>query len=109
MEHDRALVPLRVLAKRSPYSHEYLSLKARQGVLAAVRIDGVWHASKKALADYDEKFSGSQRTWTGRDLNAELNQVEAKPSTTPPELFPERTVIRKPDRQRTVRQRPSRR
>jgi Fic family protein len=56
VEPERALVPLRVLARRSRHSQEYLSLRARQGLLEAVKIDGVWHASRKALADYEAGF-----------------------------------------------------
>ena len=56
LEPKLALVPLRALAKRSPYSQEYLSLRARQGVLAAVKIEGTWYSSRKALSDYQEKF-----------------------------------------------------
>lgn len=56
VDPERALVPLRALAKRSPYSQEYLSLRARQGILGAVKIDGVWHASRKSLSDYEGSF-----------------------------------------------------
>jgi len=56
MEPERALVPLRALAERSPYSQEYLSLRARQGVLAAVKIEGNWYSSRKALSEYLERF-----------------------------------------------------
>ncbi|GBE56475.1 adenosine monophosphate-protein transferase SoFic [archaeon BMS3Bbin16] len=46
------LMPLKELAKASPYSQEYLSLRARQGRLAAVKIGNIWHASKRALREY---------------------------------------------------------
>jgi Fic family protein len=46
------LMPLKELAKISPYSQEYLSLRARQEKLAAVKIGKVWHASKRALREY---------------------------------------------------------
>src|SRR6267143_4410616 len=52
VEPQRALVPLRTLARRSPYSQEYLSLRARQGVLEAVKIGDVWYSSKPALDEY---------------------------------------------------------
>jgi Fic family protein len=51
IEEER-LVPLRELAKYSPYSQDYLSLRARQGKLDAVKIDNVWHSSRKALDNY---------------------------------------------------------
>ncbi len=51
-----ALVPLSELAKDSPYSQEYLSLRARQGILSAVKMERVWHSSKKELEDYIERY-----------------------------------------------------
>ena len=52
VEPERALVPLKTLTRRSPYSQEYLSLRARQGVLEAVKIGDVWYSSKPALDEY---------------------------------------------------------
>ena len=46
------LVSLKELAKLSPYSQEYLSLRARQGYLDAVKIGKAWHSSKRALEEY---------------------------------------------------------
>lgn len=46
------LLPLKELAKDSPYSQEYLSLRARQGELDAVKIGRVWHSTKRALREY---------------------------------------------------------
>jgi Fic family protein len=46
------LMPLADLAKRTDYSQEYLSLRARQGVLDAVKINNIWHSSAKALDEY---------------------------------------------------------
>jgi Fic family protein len=51
-----ALIPLSELAKDSPYSQEYLSLRARQGILSAVIIERVWHSSKKELEDYIDRY-----------------------------------------------------
>lgn len=48
----RTLVPLSELASGSPYSQEYLSLRARQGALEAVKIGRTWFSSKHALAQY---------------------------------------------------------
>ncbi len=47
-----ALMPLSELARGTPYSQEYLSLRARQGLLGAVKIGSEWHSSKRALKDY---------------------------------------------------------
>ena len=49
---DDELIPLKELAAKSPYSQEYLSLRARQGKLAAVKIDRTWHSSRAALKEY---------------------------------------------------------
>ncbi|MEA1863863.1 MAG: Fic family protein [Euryarchaeota archaeon] len=46
------LVPLKELAESAPYSQEYLSLRARQGALDAVKIGGVWHSSRRAVERY---------------------------------------------------------
>lgn len=48
----RTLVPLSELASGSPSSQEYLSLRARQGALEAVKIGRTWFSSKHALAQY---------------------------------------------------------
>lgn len=59
VESDRALLPLKDLARGSPYTQEYLSLRARQGALEAVKIDEVWYSSKRALADYRDTLGRS--------------------------------------------------
>lgn len=46
------LLPLRELAIETPYSQEYLSLRARQGLLDAVKIGKTWHSSKRAIEQY---------------------------------------------------------
>ena len=48
------LVPLVELAKlrECPYSREYLGLRARQGVLDAVKIGRIWYSTRRALQDY---------------------------------------------------------
>ena len=53
---DDELVPLKELAEgtEAPYSQEYLSLLSRRGVLDAVKIMGVWHASRRAVGRYVE-------------------------------------------------------
>ncbi len=49
---EERLVSLSDLSKKSDYSQEYLSLRARQGKLDAVKIENVWYSSKRALKDY---------------------------------------------------------
>ncbi len=51
------LLPLKVIAHDSPYSQEYLSLRARQGKLDATKIDGVWHSTRRALKDYTDSMA----------------------------------------------------
>jgi len=46
------LKPLRVLSKQSPYSAKYLSLRASQEELPALKASGDWHSSKRALGAY---------------------------------------------------------
>jgi Fic family protein len=47
-----ALISLKDLAARSPYSQEYLSLAARRGLLDATKISDTWHATRRALDMY---------------------------------------------------------
>ena len=46
------LLPLKELALETPYSQEYLSLRARQGLLDAIKIGKTWHSSKRAVEKY---------------------------------------------------------
>ncbi len=46
------LLPLKELAENTPYSQEYLSLRARQGVLDAVKIGKIWYSSRHAIEQY---------------------------------------------------------
>ena len=50
------LLSLSELAKGTPYSQEYLSLRARQGVLSAVKIGRTWHSTKRSLEEYIESY-----------------------------------------------------
>ena len=49
---EERLIPLKELVKHSPYSQEYLSLRARQGKLDAVKLEQVWYSSTRALKEY---------------------------------------------------------
>ena len=53
IEEER-LVSLSDLSRKSDYSQEYLSLRARHGKLDAVKIENIWYSSKKALRDYEK-------------------------------------------------------
>ena len=53
---EEILVSLSDLSKKSDYSQEYLSLRARQGKLDAVKIENIWHSSKRALKDYQKSI-----------------------------------------------------
>ena len=53
IEEER-LISLSELSKKSDYSQEYLSLRARQGKLDAVKIENIWYSSKRALKDYEK-------------------------------------------------------
>ncbi len=46
------LLPLKELAIGTPYSQEYLSLRARQGFLDAVKIGKTWYSSRRAVEQY---------------------------------------------------------
>ncbi|MBU1941838.1 MAG: Fic family protein [Candidatus Thermoplasmatota archaeon] len=49
---DERLISLKEIADFSPYSQEYLSLRARQGKLDAVKLENMWYSSKHALKEY---------------------------------------------------------
>jgi len=51
---EERLESLSELSKKSDYSQEYLSLRARQGKLDAVKIENIWYSSKRALKDYQK-------------------------------------------------------
>ena len=56
---DQHLIPLKELAQHSPYSQEYLSLRARQGKLDSVKIEHTWYSSMSALKEYIKKIEHS--------------------------------------------------
>jgi len=49
---DERLISLKEIAEFAPYSQEYLSLRARQGKLDAVKIENMWYSSKRAIKEY---------------------------------------------------------
>ena len=53
---EEELIPLRTLADGTPYSQEYLSLRARQGALDAVKIGKKWFSSKRAVKQYIDEY-----------------------------------------------------
>jgi excisionase family DNA binding protein len=54
-EPKTKLLTLAEASKHSPYSQEYLSLLARQGKIAAVKIGRNWEISEAALQEYLSK------------------------------------------------------
>ena len=53
---EERLIPLSEIAEYFPYSQEYLSLRARQGKLDAVKMENIWYSSKRALKEYIKNF-----------------------------------------------------
>ncbi|KAF5409861.1 MAG: hypothetical protein C5S43_05780 [Candidatus Methanocomedens sp.] len=49
---EEELIPLKELSHETPYSQEYLSLRARQGALDAVKMGKKWFSSKRAVKEY---------------------------------------------------------
>ena len=68
------LIPLSEAALITPYSAEYLSLRARTGKLKAKKVNGVWHAKKGDLDAYVKKYEEEGR-------EAKENIVEEKLSS----------------------------
>ena len=46
------LLPLKELAKNTSYSQEYLSLRARQGVLDATKLGKIWYSTRYGVEQY---------------------------------------------------------
>ena len=53
---EEELIPLKELAVGTPYSQEYLSLRARQGALDAVKMGKKWFSSKRAVKQYIDEY-----------------------------------------------------
>jgi Fic family protein len=49
---ETELLPLKELAKKTPYSQEYLSLLARRGIISAVKIGGIWNSTREEIKNY---------------------------------------------------------
>jgi len=52
---SNALIPLRKAMKYCNYSQEYLSLRARQGKLKAVKIGRDWLTKKEWIEEYNQR------------------------------------------------------
>lgn len=59
---EEHLIPLKELARHSPYSQEYLSLRARQGKLDAVKLEQVWYSSIRALKEYSKRQNAPNKS-----------------------------------------------
>ena len=63
-EKNQNLIPISKLAHLTPYSVEYLSLRARQGKLKAIKINNVWHSTTADIKNYLKQQSGIQKAKT---------------------------------------------
>lgn len=61
VDPERRLLPLAELSKGTPYSQEYLSLRARQGALEAIKVGRSWQSSRQALGEYVRRLRGSRQ------------------------------------------------
>ena len=77
-EKNSNLIPLSKLASLTPYSVEYLSLRARQGKLKAVKINNVWHSTKADIKNYLNIQSETQKAKTP-DLKKFYQRYETSP------------------------------
>jgi len=55
-------IPLSEAAKYTPYSAEYLSLRARQGKLRAIKIGKIWVTKREWVEEYIRKYQGKNGT-----------------------------------------------
>ena len=50
--NETELLPLKTLAKETPYSQEYLSLLARRGAISATKINDIWNTTREEVKRY---------------------------------------------------------
>jgi hypothetical protein len=55
-------IPLSEAAKYTPYSAEYLSLRARQGKLRAIKVGKIWVTKREWVEEYVRKYQGKEET-----------------------------------------------
>jgi hypothetical protein len=55
---EEKYLPLSEAAKHTPYSAEYLSLRARQGKLRAIKIGKIWVTKREWIEEYVRKYRG---------------------------------------------------
>jgi len=59
---EEKYIPLSEAAKYTPYSAEYLSLRARQGKLRAIKIGKIWVTKREWIEEYLRKYQGKENT-----------------------------------------------
>jgi hypothetical protein len=59
---EEKYIPLSEAAKYTPYSAEYLSLRARQGKLRAIKIGKIWVTKREWVEEYVRKYQGKEET-----------------------------------------------
>jgi len=60
-DEKKQFLSLAEAAKLTPYSAEYLSLLARKGLIAAVKIGKDWHVTSEALNEYMARIKSRKR------------------------------------------------
>jgi len=59
---EEKYIPLSEAAKYTPYSAEYLSLRARQGKLRAIKVGKIWVTKREWVEEYVRKYQGKEET-----------------------------------------------
>ena len=62
MAKEEKYISLSEAAKYTPYSAEYLSLRARQGKLRAIKIGKIWVTKREWVEEYVRKYQGKEET-----------------------------------------------
>ncbi|MCX6764531.1 MAG: helix-turn-helix domain-containing protein [Candidatus Nealsonbacteria bacterium] len=78
MKKDEQYISLQEAAKHCEYSQEYLSLRARQGKLKAIKIGRNWIVKKEWLEDYLKRFNNKNKNGNNF-LSEKLPQALSKP------------------------------
>lgn len=88
-QEERKYFSLREAAKLCQYSQEYLSLRARQGKLKAVKIGRNWVTTKEWLKNYIEKVEDYYKNLEkGKKRKIEVKAIKSLRNSGPPNNLP---------------------
>ena len=75
---DEKYLPLSEAAKYTPYSAEYLSLRARQGKLKAIKIGKIWVTKKEWVEEYLRKYRGVKEAGRKPKIKFQIPKIKTE-------------------------------